>query len=258
MLKKLISKLKFAFYLIKNYKNSLQILFFRKKKTIKQISLRNGITFVGNQKSQLLEITTEIFFDQVYTFKIKINQGDIVVDIGANIGVFSVFAASNGASHVFAYEPFPENIKLIKKNSKLNGYRTIVTTQAAVSDKLGQSKLYLGSVDSGNLLFDHNSEGKLSTYVQVPTVTLESIFKTHHLSQIDFLKIDCEGSEGAIFQSTPDRIWKKIERIALEFHDNVSIIHHAEIEKRLSKLGYKTDIVANPDSPFGYIYAFRS
>ncbi len=256
MVEKFLSRLSFLWQLVKNYKNSIHILLSRKK-SVQQIELRNGISFVGNKNSQLLEITNEIFFNQVYISKVKIDPGDIVVDIGANIGIFSVYAVFQGASQVYAYEPFLENIKLIKKNQKLNGFSNIVSVQAAVSSKKGRSKLYLGSVDSGNLLFNHNTEGRLSKYIEVFTVTLEDIFKTHRLHRIDFLKIDCEGSEGAIMKSTPPAVWKKVTKIALEFHDNVSSIHHQDIEKKFQNLGYITETIAHPNSPFGYIYASR-
>lgn len=256
MVEKFLSRLSFLWQLVKNYKNSIHI-FLSRKKSIQQIELRNGISFVGNKNSQLLEITNEIFFNQVYTSKVKIDPGDVVVDIGANIGIFSVYAAFQGASRVYAYEPFLENIRLIKKNQKLNGFYNIIPIQAAVSSKNGRSKLYLGSVDSGNLLFNHNTEGKLSRCIEVSTVTLEDIFKTQYLARIDFLKIDCEGSEGAIIKSTPQAVWKKVTKIALEFHDNVSNIHHQGIEKKFQKLGYITETITHPNSPFGYIYANR-
>lgn len=255
--KNFFRKIKSVIQICSRYKNYLEILTGSPSK-IKNLQLRNGIVFEGGSTSQLLVVTDEIFFDNVYALdEVVIEKGDIVVDIGANIGIFDVYAATQGAGHIYAYEPLPSNVDLIKINQALNHFDNLTITQAAVSDKMGKAKLYLGNFDAGNLLFDHNIVGKLSKYISVSTITLENILKIQHLSKIDFLKIDCEGSEGAIFATTPPSVWKKVRKIALEFHDNVSQLSHQQIQEILKDLGFKTHIHYDGQSSFGYLYGYR-
>lgn len=259
LLHKLTSKLAYTWHLLRDYRRGWQLLAkVLQHQEIQHVALRSGVVISGGNSSQVLTVTDEIFIDRVYTPRfLPIEEGDIVVDIGANIGAFSVFACTQGAKAVYAYEPLAASVKVIKQNARQNRFSNLQVVQAAVSGKNGQAKLYLASSDVGNLLFDHNTQGKISEYVTVPTVTLTSIMKTHKLSHIDFLKIDCEGSEGAIVTSTSAAVWQKVDKIALEFHDNVSSLTHRQLAAKFKQLGFKTKVVATQGSPFGYVYAWR-
>lgn len=69
--------------------------------------------------------------------------------------------------------------------------------------------------------------------------------------------MDCEGSEGSILMSTPMHYLKRIRKISLEFHDNVSSLKHNDIQKLLGEAGFVTKLNWNGESPFGYIYGKR-
>ncbi len=207
----------------------------------------------GTKSSLLVDVIDEISYRRAYTPKfLPIKSGDVVVDIGANVGIFSLFAATLGAGKIYAIEPLPENTGLIYQNFKENNLPAPVAVQAAVSDKTGRARFYVGKSDPhGSLLKEGNKKN-----IEVPTLTLESIISKYHLKKIDFLKIDAEGSEGKIVMSTSAEAWKNIRKIALEYHDNLSPVQHGEIEKRLQAMGFETR-TASDDSPYGYIYAWK-
>lgn len=255
----LLSKIRFYSKLLQHYQNYIEIIESKiLEKPLLHLYLRNGIVIQGNADSQILPITDEIFFDEVYLHnRLVINPGDIVVDIGGNVGIFSVFASQKGAQSLYTYEPFPENVKLIKYNLKNNKYHHAKVFQQAVSDKVSKAKLYLGHHNAGHLLFNRNNVGVLKKFISVPTTTLSEIVKQNKLPRIDFLKIDCEGSEGAIVKSTPASIWKKVKQVSMEYHDNVSILNHTQIEEHLQRFGFKTMCTGDPKSEFGYIYGWR-
>lgn len=254
-----LTKIKFYSKLVLHYKNYIEIIKnIVLKKPLLNLYLRNGIEIHANAESQILTIAEEIFFDQVYLRgKLNIVPGDTVVDIGGNVGIFSLFAVQKGARAVYVYEPFLANVRCIKRNMKRSNVRTVQVFQQAVSDKVARAKLYLGHHNAGHLLFNHNNAGVLKKYISIPTTTLAEIVRQHALPTIDFLKIDCEGSEGAILKSTPTSTWKKVKQVALEYHDNVSSLNHAQIEERLRSLGFSTTCISDGESEFGYVYGWR-
>lgn len=256
--KNLKGKNKYVVEIVQNYKDWYVIFFNRLFKIhTEKIHLRNGIVAVGGVRSLIVDLIDEIFVKEVYNPDfMRINTNDTVMDIGANIGIFSLYAAKQGTKKIYSIEPLSQNISLIKNNFKINKLKVPDIDNVAVSDKNGISKLYLGDLDSHGLLFDRNFERKLSKYKEVKTITLNGIFKIHKIDKLDFLKIDCEGSEGEIIKSTQKDTWKKIQKIAIEYHDKVSTLSHKKIVESLKGYGYKTKI--KPTGKFfGYIYAWR-
>jgi len=78
-----------------------------------------------------------------------------------------------------------------------------------------------------------------------------------HIDQIDFLKIDCEDSEGSILQSAPGAYLKRVRKIAMEFHDHLSELYHSDIQNILERAGFTTRLKRDTKSPSGYIYAWQ-
>lgn len=211
----------------------------------------------GVERQEFLEMVKEIFFRHVYNPDgFEIGENDVVVDIGANVGVFTIFAATKTKNKVYAYEPYIRNFEVLKKNTK--GFSNVKCFSFAVSKKSGKEKLYLDGDYTVGILFNRNIHGKLKKYVEVTTTSLEKIFEDNKLKKIDFLKMDCEGSEGDILKSTPINYLKKIKKISLEFHDNVSSLKHDGIIKLLKSAGFVTKLNWQKGSFFGYIYRKRN
>ena len=129
----------------------------------------------------------------------KINPGDFVLDVGANIGFYTVLFSEwvGKKGKVFAFEPDPDNFELLKKNINANGCRNVIAIQKAVSDKSGKTKLFLSDENKG----DHriwDSEHKREQ-VEIETTTLDEYLLTHS-SKIDFIKIDVQGAEDKVFR----------------------------------------------------------
>jgi FkbM family methyltransferase len=118
--------------------------------------------------------------------KTNVKKNDIVVDIGANIGYYTLLMAKNHAS-VFSYEPEPHNFDLLKKNVILNNFSS--NTQLhnkAVSNFFGTSKLILSDYSTGQHRLDNNRFGTKSIDVEVIKIEFD---------KLDFAKIDVEGTE---------------------------------------------------------------
>jgi len=142
----------------------------------------------------------------------------VFVDIGANIGYFSLIAARvvGEKGMVYAFEPDNEHFQLLQKNIKKNGYTNITSVKKAVSDTTGVASFYL---KKDNLCAHSLIPNEKDSVVEVETITLDEYFKTNN--NIDVIKIDVEGAEPAVFRGMQKviSINKKIALIT-EFYPN--------------------------------------
>ncbi len=165
---------------------------------IKNASYRMRKTFEAYAQNKIHErATTELF-------KKIVKEGDNVVDLGANIGYFTLLAAKivGPEGKVFAFEPEPKNYNYLQKNIKLNNYENVTALQKAVSDKNGKTKLYICDYDTGHHTIrqysgiEAYSRGRHTEEksIEIETVTLDEFFKGKE-ELIDVIKIDVEGAE---------------------------------------------------------------
>lgn len=143
-----------------------------------------------------------------------IKPGDVVIDIGANIGYYTlVFARLVGNDgHVFAFEPDPENFALLAKNVEINGYRNVTMIQKAVSNTSGTLRLYLSEENKGDHRIFDSADGRNS--IQVEAVRLDDYFRDY-VGKIDLIKMDIQGAEGTALEGMISLIQK---------YENVKII----------------------------------
>ena len=127
--------------------------------------------------------------------KKEIHSGDVVLDIGAHIGYYTLqFANLVGSTgKVYAFEPEPKNFELLKKNVQINKHDNVVLIQKIVSDKDGIVEFFISKFDSiGNKLFKSNEAG---SSIKIESTTLDEYFKDLK-KKIDFIKMDIQGGEG--------------------------------------------------------------
>ena len=119
--------------------------------------------------------------------------GAVVVDVGANIGYYTLlFAKRAGASgRVFAFEPDSENFRLLRENVNMNGYSNVTLTRAAVSDAAGELTLYRNASNRMDHRTYHPGEGWENA--PVAALRLDDYFRD--AGRVDFIKMDIQGSE---------------------------------------------------------------
>jgi FkbM family methyltransferase len=138
-------------------------------------------------------------------FKKVVKEGNTVVDLGANIGYFTLLAAKlvGKKGKVYSFEPEPRNYNYLLKNIELNKYDNVFATQKAVSDEAGKTKLYICPYDTGHHTINQYGGIKAhkpdfiddkKDFVEVETVTLDDFFKDMK-KPIDVIKVDIEGAE---------------------------------------------------------------
>jgi FkbM family methyltransferase len=159
--------------------------------------------------------------------------GEIIVDVGASIGAFSIrsslIVGHNG--NVIAIEPEPRSFIILKSNIKINEIKNIQALNIALSNKESKSILYVrkdipywSSLKSS--MVDFNSVRG------VRTTTLDKLFKELGLQRIDLLKIDTQGSEREIIEGSIGLLKNgKIRKLEIEIHDNKDIKYISNILK---------------------------
>lgn len=203
----------------------------------------------------------EIYLYEIYNppnFEIK--DGDVIIDIGANVGSYPVFALTKAKNlNIFCFEPDLRNFNLLKKNIDENrGRGEVKIFNLGVSGKTGNKTLYLDENNPAGQSFFI----KTSKSVVVKCISLEDIFKKNKIDKCDILKIDCEGAEYGILYSAPKNLFKKIEKITMEFHkmDN-NRRNFNGLKKLLEKNGFEVKLVfIRKDDLFsrvGVLYARR-
>lgn len=128
-----------------------------------------------------------------------VKRDDVILDIGANIGYYSlIFAEIVGdQGRVFAFEPSPANFALLSKNIEINNYKNVTLVQEAVSNKTGKGKLYLCEDNQGDHRIYDSYDGRRS--ISIETTRLDDYFKNYD-GKVDFIKMDIQGAEGGAIQ----------------------------------------------------------
>jgi FkbM family methyltransferase len=176
-------------------------------------------------------VTEEIFVNNIYQKYFQIEEGDVVLDVGASAGPFTHFIQKQKPSRVVVVEPHKELFKTLQKN--LSQYDNVTYINKGI-----------GAVDGVEQQVGLFNENLVSTSVSdnlqdVETITFESLILENNITKIDFLKLDCEGGEYDILNAAnKDWIRNNVRKIAGEFH----LTSH-EDKKRFAKFKelYLTD-----------------
>lgn len=129
-------------------------------------------------------------------FRSRVKEGMTVIDIGANLGFYTVIAANRVGRHgtVLAFEPAPENYALLQETVRLNGFRNTTCWSCAISNTTGQTDLFLSRENMGDHTI-HDPGGARET-VKVEVVSLDAVLEVQAISLVDIIKMDIQGAEG--------------------------------------------------------------
>jgi len=174
----------------------------------------------------------------------EIKRGDVVLDIGANIGFYSLIMGNlvGNEGKVYAFEADPTNFEILEKNVKINEYKNIILINKAVLDKPGKVKLYIDEKNTGKNTLN---KGENVKYVEVEAIRLDDYFPKN--KEINFIKMDIEGSEGRAIKGMVNLLKKnKNIKIISEIYPGLLDEIGGEINFRtkdylefLEKIGFK-------------------
>lgn len=181
------------------------------------------------------------------TFREMIRPGDVVYDIGANIGYYArLIAREMSPSRVICFEPMRENAELLETNvglAKLD--QTIRVFRVALSDRVGDELLQIDDIMGGTAVLDRVSGGEAAEarkHMGLPpktetvrVVRLDDLIVAEKLSPPDFIKIDTEGAEATVLGGAMETLRTHRPRLAIALHGEATSRKTIEL---LLSLGY--------------------
>jgi len=213
------------------YRNWIYFLWSRFSDREGILELRNGLRFWIRPHSTDRAAITEVLVLGSYS---EVPQGSVVLDVGANIGAFSL-AASRRAAVVYALEPVRNNFEMLRRNIELNKASNIVAERLAMAGENGECEMSVAGVFSSMHFQAANAEVE-----KVRTVTLESFLDERGISQLDYLKMDCEGAEWDIVLQAPPDVLARIKHIEMEFHNIDARTSPRFLQEHLSLAGFQS------------------
>ncbi len=178
-----------------------------------------------------------------------VSSGDTVVDVGANVGWFSMLAARlvGPAGRVLAVEPNPANCRLIERSAAENGFTGVTVLPVAASDRSGMAALETDGSNGRMVLLDRAPPTALSCSFVVPLERLDELVGRAGLERVDVLKIDVEGAEALVLRGASGTIARHRPAIVCEVFPAL-MRATAGIEPRsflaeLRQLGYRLSVV---------------
>ncbi len=254
-----------AVRIIRLYRNWFEIIsnHFRADKGTSELTLWNGTRYKIHPGSTDMGLIREIHSQNIYRIqKGEIGNSSVVIDIGAHIGVFSVFAATQAENvTVYSFEPDPDNFQLLLRNIQINHLESRIRPfNLAVSDTVVPRKLTrsAASVSAHSFFLNKFPEGEIKDSVEVDCTTLSDIFARNMVAKCDVLKLDCEGEEYDILLNASDDILSKIVKITAEYHDGLTRYTHGDLANFLRDRGFEVDIGSSQSFPtfsVGFLYA---
>jgi FkbM family methyltransferase len=242
--------------------------------------LPNGMSVAHHGSFQTSVLYKEIFEDEVYfRHGVTVADGDCVFDVGANIGLFSLYVhrRCEGAS-VYAFEPIRPNFETLRTNLSLYGVRAKLF-QCGLGDSPGDAEFtfypqaaglsgriasveedksatraivldWLGHAAPGaqeSILPRQQLDEALNEYLRAetytcPMKTLSEVIREEGVGRIDLLKIDVEGSELDVLRGIDEDDWGKIKQLVMEVHSAELL---TQVGAMLKRRGYETAVEDN-------------
>lgn len=195
--------------------------------------------------------TLKFFYDQAKSVK-----NPVMLDIGANTGIYCLLPVLNRAMRGYAFEPNPEAYRILKNNLALNALqKNIQTVPIALSDRKGTVKLKIPATGTDSGLSCLGVPQRFGSWheISVPMDTLDNVAKWKKISHVDLIKIDTEGCELPVLLGGEQLIRSTFPRILLEFEERNTAqfgYHPDEIVKLLTSWGYEFRKISGSDAFF--------
>lgn len=228
---------------------------------------------------------TELMYNEIYIKQEYLQHGltfddvSCVFDIGANVGIFTLFVKSrNPHAVIHAFEPIPDTYDVLRLNVELHHLIDVYTHPVGLGSQIAAQQTFtyypnLSGSSTSVPAIKKTRQEQMEKYVgkakadffyesetrSAPIQTISSFLDEQDIQAIDFIKIDTEGSELDILQGIAEKHIPRIQQFALEVHTPQIA---QEVRDLLSRMGFKvvsdTGLISMSGSGLSEIYATRA
>ena len=229
---------------IENWPTAMCMRLRRKRPGLRLLNFRNGLNIACRGSTRDWDVVHELYFAGSYGHAIdflKHLPGEpLVLDLGGNIGLFSLLAAlTHPSAHVHAYEPGPPNYQMFEINCLANPSLAgrIHLHKEAVGGQTRVADWFFDDFNPGGSSMYGSSGSKYQVQIRAFAEIISSL-----TNDIALAKIDIEGAEYEVLASTPPEFWQRIQAISLELHsDPADKISQANFMEQMKHLGFKIE-----------------
>ncbi|WP_437621815.1 FkbM family methyltransferase [Sorangium sp. So ce1151] len=220
-----------------------------------RMQLPNGLTITHQNEAETLHFYSDIFEHRSYVkHGMEIAPGACVFDVGANIGLFTLFAHTEAKDvRIFSFEPAPPMFEIVSRNvaehgvnatllncglsnkeaeaqftfyprsSGMSSFHADEAEEKHVLRSIMQNQRHLGMADVVDQVGDYAEELIDARFEAVPFTAklrrLSDVIREHGVAKIDLMKVDVQKCELEVLEGIDEEDWSKIRQIVLEAHD---------------------------------------
>jgi len=229
---------------IDNWPTALGLRLRRRRPGLRLLNFRDGLNVVCRGDTRDWDVIHELLFAGGYGRAMNWLKGrpgkPLVLDLGGNIGLFSLLAAStHPMAEVYSYEPGPPNLRLFEMNRLANEKLTdrIHLCREAVAGRTRMTEWFFDVMNPAGSSIYSGGSSKFTVQIRAFTEVMDSLPNPPEL-----VKIDIEGAEFELLAATPPHVWQGINAISLELHnDPEGNVSWDEFLKRMAGYGYKAE-----------------
>ena len=206
---------------------------------------KHGFFVYSNLQDRILELESAPEWEVMETSFVlnNVKERDVFIDVGANIGYFSMLAARQRAKAIFSFEPVPKTYEMLAKNIAYNGFEGIVRTFNLALGSEEQTLEFTDSIGPKNHVryYTDDNHSKKRT-IKVRATTLDKfVAGTEEIKQMDFIKIDVEGFDYNVLLGAKNCIARFEPTVLIEVQAH-----------RLAKFNSSPDQIFDFFKAFGY------
>jgi FkbM family methyltransferase len=246
-----IERLKKYLWLLKTFQNGFALIqAYRRNQPIQEAILWNGRRLIHPEgQGGFVGTILELWFEECYTADLDYRpaNGDVILDVGAHVGLFSIWCVRrNPNCRVESIEANRKNYACLAANLESIGAVQVNAHNVAIGKTFGRGRMEAHTDRS----IDHQLiPAQEDDPESVSVVPLEGLFDIAQIQRIAFLKMDVEGAEHDVFAEVDQSLLRRIERIGLEYHDN---LRPNTLQLLREKMNPTHELIVHPTENRGY------